>query len=486
MSATFDGSIVDGKKQGKGRLITSNFFIHKCRWKDDMKQGVGNVSVHLNHIFVLGGDDGKNEHEPTTNFYCYSITENNKWRKDKLPPFSIRRSVSNVIFMEHYLYLIGGYDGNKSLSSVERFDFLTQQWKTMSNMNYRRASLNSIERNGKIYTFGGLMGNIVHSSIEEYDPILNKWRIFQTLQFGRSGCGMVYYQDKIYLFGGISLLYKDSIPLEIFDFKTKTSKVHSHICISGHSLTSSLVFRNNKPTILISQAKNIFKNQVCANVYAYDIETNSLQEITPFHYPRLYSSFVSYKNNFYVIGGIDKNKLLVPMECYNFETNKWNIDHSFLHSYSGMAIISIENVTLELNGKWNNDQLKGKAEITINDKTINGIFKKNQKESLFTDNHGNKIFYVNDVPICQEQYRIEKKLRKITIPHLFQCPISYEIMFDPVITTAGITYERKNIEKWLETNDTDPITRHSIKKDLISNLLIKKMIFDFLEKKNIK
>ncbi|XP_030522483.1 E3 ubiquitin-protein ligase PUB24-like [Rhodamnia argentea] len=39
--------------------------------------------------------------------------------------------------------------------------------------------------------------------------------------------------------------------------------------------------------------------------------------------------------------------------------------------------------------------------------------------------------------------------RDVEIPQYFLCPISLQIMKDPVTTVTGITYERESIEKWL-------------------------------------
>ncbi|KAK9821981.1 hypothetical protein WJX81_001302 [Elliptochloris bilobata] len=46
------------------------------------------------------------------------------------------------------------------------------------------------------------------------------------------------------------------------------------------------------------------------------------------------------------------------------------------------------------------------------------------------------------------------------IEHLdvFRCPISLEIMKDPVMAADGHTYERRSIESWLESHDTSPLT----------------------------
>ncbi|KAL8201627.1 hypothetical protein R6Q57_010774 [Mikania cordata] len=52
-------------------------------------------------------------------------------------------------------------------------------------------------------------------------------------------------------------------------------------------------------------------------------------------------------------------------------------------------------------------------------------------------------------------------VKGIEIPSFFVCPISLEIMKDPVTLSTGITYDRESIEKWLcnKKNNTCPITK---------------------------
>ena len=50
------------------------------------------------------------------------------------------------------------------------------------------------------------------------------------------------------------------------------------------------------------------------------------------------------------------------------------------------------------------------------------------------------------------------------------CPISHEIMRDPVICCDGHSYDRVNIERWLESHDTSPLTNAQLSsKALIPN-----------------
>ncbi|GAV60462.1 U-box domain-containing protein [Cephalotus follicularis] len=67
---------------------------------------------------------------------------------------------------------------------------------------------------------------------------------------------------------------------------------------------------------------------------------------------------------------------------------------------------------------------------------------------------------------------------EITIPTHFRCPISLDLMKDPVTLHTGITYDRENIEKWIEAgNETCPVTNQVLRTfDQIPNHSIRKMI----------
>ena len=46
----------------------------------------------------------------------------------------------------------------------------------------------------------------------------------------------------------------------------------------------------------------------------------------------------------------------------------------------------------------------------------------------------------------------------LEVPAQFRCPISQEIMEDPVVTSDGHTYERREIFRWLCSHNTSPLT----------------------------
>ncbi|XP_019177377.1 PREDICTED: U-box domain-containing protein 21-like [Ipomoea nil] len=73
--------------------------------------------------------------------------------------------------------------------------------------------------------------------------------------------------------------------------------------------------------------------------------------------------------------------------------------------------------------------------------------------------------------------RIGSRREMITPTH-FLCPISLDLMKDPVTLSTGISYDRENIEKWLgEGNRTCPVTNQELTSyDLIPNHAIRRMI----------
>ena len=69
----------------------------------------------------------------------------------------------------------------------------------------------------------------------------------------------------------------------------------------------------------------------------------------------------------------------------------------------------------------------------------------------------------------------------VSIPDEWFCPIGRELMTDPVIGPDGVTYERVNIERWLATNSTSPMTRDPMPAgSLIPNMALKHTIASWL------
>merc|ERR1719397_1787540 len=72
--------------------------------------------------------------------------------------------------------------------------------------------------------------------------------------------------------------------------------------------------------------------------------------------------------------------------------------------------------------------------------------------------------------------------QSVDVPTQFLCPISKEIMKDPVIAACdGNTYERENIENYLKQHNKSPVTGAVAAVSMVfPNNTVKKMIDEFM------
>ncbi|KAL5220179.1 hypothetical protein ABZP36_024892 [Zizania latifolia] len=80
------------------------------------------------------------------------------------------------------------------------------------------------------------------------------------------------------------------------------------------------------------------------------------------------------------------------------------------------------------------------------------------------------------------------KCPSLMIPNDFLCPITLAIMTDPVIVASGQTYERRNIQKWLDSGErTCPKMRQPLAHlSLAPNYALKNLILQWCEKNKVE
>lgn len=80
-----------------------------------------------------------------------------------------------------------------------------------------------------------------------------------------------------------------------------------------------------------------------------------------------------------------------------------------------------------------------------------------------------------------------KSINGIKIPQYFRCPLSLELMLDPVIVASGQTYERASIQRWLDQGlSICPLTRQKLSHmNLISNYTVKALIENWCEENKV-
>ncbi|EOD05899.1 hypothetical protein EMIHUDRAFT_68858, partial [Emiliania huxleyi CCMP1516] len=68
------------------------------------------------------------------------------------------------------------------------------------------------------------------------------------------------------------------------------------------------------------------------------------------------------------------------------------------------------------------------------------------------------------------------------VPDEYTCPITHELMTDPVLATDGHTYERTAIERWLQRRATSPKSGLALESTMLfPNHILRRIILEWKE-----
>ena len=71
-----------------------------------------------------------------------------------------------------------------------------------------------------------------------------------------------------------------------------------------------------------------------------------------------------------------------------------------------------------------------------------------------------------------------------SIPQSFRCPLTFEVMTDPVLDSEGNTFERKALLKWLQKSSQSPVSRQNLNENvLVPNIALRDMIHNAMGEK---
>ncbi|KAH9304652.1 hypothetical protein KI387_009056, partial [Taxus chinensis] len=117
-----------------------------------------------------------------------------------------------------------------------------------------------------------------------------------------------------------------------------------------------------------------------------------------------------------------------------------------------------------------------------------------EKEYARIDKDKQEEDYINQIidlvkQLCDYMIKLKQTQTEagVPIPGDFRCPLSLELMSDPVIVASGQTYERAYIQQWLDQGMTTcPKTHQTLShKNLIPNYTVKALIANWCESNNV-
>lgn len=101
------------------------------------------------------------------------------------------------------IYLIGGYDGESWLSSMDAYSPSRDLIKMLRPMNIPRSYASTAKLNGEIYVFGGGVGETEwYDTVESYNPADNEWVLRPSLNFKKGSLAGATLNNKMFAVGG--------------------------------------------------------------------------------------------------------------------------------------------------------------------------------------------------------------------------------------------------------------------------------------------
>ncbi|MFZ5988353.1 MAG: S8 family serine peptidase, partial [Bacillota bacterium] len=242
----FGGSYPDPANPGKDIYLdtVSEYDYLKNQWSVQSSTGIspdpkrmlsakGDMAVAASdsEIYLIGGYDGT-RYLSTVEVYNPAAGEFTKRdAASMIPNMPTARRGAKAVLIGRKIYVIGGYDGTQYLDKVEVYDLdsIDKQWITKQKNSTTetwmtpRSNFGMAAYGGKIYVFGGVNSSGYLSSIEEYNPATNTWTTLSVrLSTARKDLAACTMSGRIYTLGGTNGSVLGTV--EEFDPETKTIK----------------------------------------------------------------------------------------------------------------------------------------------------------------------------------------------------------------------------------------------------------------------
>ncbi|XP_046360955.1 kelch-like protein 20 [Haliotis cracherodii] len=221
--------------------------------------------------------------------------QTNEWRL--VAPMSKRRCGVGVAVLNDLLYAVGGHDGQSYLNSIERYDPHTNQWSSdVAPTSSCRTSVGVAVLGDYLYAVGGQDGVSCLNYVERYDPQTNKWAKVASMSTRRLGVGVAVLCSFLYAVGGSD----GTCPLN--------------------------------------------------TVERYDPRTNRWTPVAPMGTRRKHLGVAVYNNMIYAVGGRDDTTELSSAEKYNPQTNTWQPVVAMTSRRSGVGLAVVNGQLMAIGG----------------------------------------------------------------------------------------------------------------------------------------
>ncbi|VFQ91006.1 unnamed protein product [Cuscuta campestris] len=217
---------------------------------------------------------------------------------------------------EDSIYLVGGYDGEALLSSLDLYSPSNDVIQSFQPMNSARCYAATTKLNGELYVFGGGTGCVWYDTVESYDPAKNVWNVHPSLNKEKGSLAGATLNDKIFSIGGGN--GRDCFSdVEMYDLHVgrwilTRSMLKERFALAGAELNGALYAVGGYDGV------NYLKS-----AERFDPREHSWTRIESMSTERGCHVLVTMDEKLYAIGGFDGSAMVASTEVYDPRLGKW-------------------------------------------------------------------------------------------------------------------------------------------------------------------
>lgn len=155
------------------------------------------VAILADKLYVVGGRESSICHRTVE---CYDIILN-KWTMKA--PMNKRRGGVSAVAYNGFVYVFGGYDlpvsnpACQRTNTIEKYCPQSDNWTLIANLDLGRDSIGLEVLGNYIIVVGGFDGQNYLKTVEKFDPEKNELQNLKPLSFARAGACVVAIGNKL-------------------------------------------------------------------------------------------------------------------------------------------------------------------------------------------------------------------------------------------------------------------------------------------------
>ncbi|KAG6640261.1 hypothetical protein I3843_10G153000 [Carya illinoinensis] len=232
------------------------------------------------------------------------------------------------------IYLIGGYDGESWLSSLNSYHPSQDMIKSLKPMSTVRSYSSAAQLKGELYVFGGGNGYVWYDTVESYNPANDEWTLQPPLNQEKGSLAGATIDNKIFAIGGgngiKSFSEVEMLDLDIGRWISTRSMLEKRFALAAAELNGVLYATGGYDG-----------NDYLNSAERFDPREHSWTRIASMNTKRGSHSLVVFNEKLYALGGYDGNTMVPSVEIFDPRQGSWICGEPMVNprGYSAAGVI---------------------------------------------------------------------------------------------------------------------------------------------------